>query len=198
MFSHYFFTVFIELWPSSLLKEERMKINLVPNVSHDLKTPLTSIIRYVDVLSRAEDLSQVFRDYVRILSEKSERLNNNVSDLFCLAKSTSGNISLDLETLALKNWWNRQLLIWMTASSHRVWWLSGTFLMSRFVNVVSDRKKLYRVIQNLLDNALKYSLEGTWIFVDLHKSDGQARVQGLYYPSLKALQMYAEGGSISI
>jgi len=66
------------------------------------------------------------------------------------------------------------------------------------VQVVSDRKKLYRVIQNLLDNALKYSLEGTWIFVDLHKSDGQARVQGLYYPSLKALQMYAEGGSISI
>jgi len=132
VFSHYFFTVFIELWPSSLLKEERMKINLVPNVSHDLKTPLASIIRYVDVLSKAEDLSQVFRDYVRILSEKSERLNNNVSDLFGLAKSTSGNISLDLETLALKNWWNRQLLIWMTASSHRVWWLSGTFLMSRF------------------------------------------------------------------
>ncbi len=84
------------------MKAERMKVELITNVSHDLKTPLTSIISYVDLLSKEEDLSETARDYISILSEKSDRLNKMVVDVFDLAKSTSGNIQLDLQTLDLK------------------------------------------------------------------------------------------------
>ncbi|MEQ8198626.1 MAG: histidine kinase dimerization/phospho-acceptor domain-containing protein, partial [Clostridiaceae bacterium] len=84
------------------MRAERTKIELVTNVSHDLKTPLTSIISYVDLLSREENMSETARDYVRILEEKSNRLKNIVSDLFDLAKSTSGDIALELERLDMK------------------------------------------------------------------------------------------------
>ena len=83
------------------MKSERMKVALITNVSHDLKTPLTSIVSYIDLLSK-EDLPESTRDYVRILGEKAGRLSNMVSDLFDLAKSTSGNMPVDIEKLDLK------------------------------------------------------------------------------------------------
>src|SRR5690606_27888408 len=83
------------------MKSERMKVALITNVSHDLKTPLTSIISYIDLLSK-EDLPESARDYVRILGEKAGRLNNMVSDLFDLAKSTSGSMPVDIDKLDLK------------------------------------------------------------------------------------------------
>lgn len=83
------------------MKSERMKIDLITNVSHDLKTPLTSIISYVELLNREEGLSEQARDYVRILAQKSERLKNLIQDLFDLSKATSENTALDLEQLDL-------------------------------------------------------------------------------------------------
>ncbi len=155
------------------MKSERMKINLVTNVSHDLKTPLTSIISYVDLLSREEDMSPVARDYVRILSEKSERLKNIVSDLFDLARSTSGDIDTDFEDLDLKKL-VEQTLIDMEDSIEASEFQIRTDLPEKPVNIHSDGKKLYRVIQNLIDNALKYSLKGTRIYVDLEEEKGKA------------------------
>ena len=155
------------------MKSERMKINLVTNVSHDLKTPLTSIISYVDLLSREEDMSPVARDYVRILSEKSERLKNIVSDLFDLARSTSGDIDTDFEDLDLKKL-VEQTLVDMEDSIEASGFQIRTDLPEKPVNIHSDGKKLYRVIQNLIDNALKYSLKGTRIYVDLAEEKGKA------------------------
>ena len=77
------------------VKSERMKVDLITNVSHDLKTPLTSIISYIDLLSRDEALSDEARDYVTILEKKAERLKNIVTDLFDLAKTTSGNVKAE-------------------------------------------------------------------------------------------------------
>lgn len=74
-----------------------MKIELVTNVSHDLKTPLTSIISYIDLL-KAEDLPDEAMDYVRILEQKSDKLKNIVADVFSLAKATSG-VDIDMENL---------------------------------------------------------------------------------------------------
>ena len=79
------------------MKGERMKIDLITNVSHDLKTPLTSIISYVDLLARDDSLSPEARDYVTILNQKTERLKNTIADLFELAKSTSGEAKVTLE-----------------------------------------------------------------------------------------------------
>ena len=84
------------------MRNERMKIDLITNVSHDLKTPLTSIIGYVDLLNRDETLSPEAKDYVRILNQKTERLKNIISDLFELAKSTSGNAKVSLEVMDMR------------------------------------------------------------------------------------------------
>ena len=84
------------------MKGERMRIDLVSNVSHDLKTPLTSIISYVDLLSKEENLTPEVRDYVNILIQKSNRLKNIVTDLFELARTTSGNAEIHQEQLSVK------------------------------------------------------------------------------------------------
>ena len=151
---------------------ERMKIELVTNVSHDLKTPLTSIISYVELLSK-EELPPVAQDYVKVLRTKSERLKNIVSDVFELAKTTSGKISIEHERLDLTK------LSWQTIGEmeDRIT-AAGLDLRAKIcdppVTVVSDGKRLYRVIQNLLDNALKYSLKGTRVYYDLEKKDSSA------------------------
>lgn len=155
------------------MKSERMKIALVTNVSHDLKTPLTSIISYVDLLSKEEDISETVRDYVNVLSEKSNRLKNIVSDLFDLAKSTSGDIPLELEKLDIKKL-IEQTLADMEDEIEKSNLQIKTKLPENSLNIYSDGKKLYRVFQNVIDNALKYSLSGTRVYVELEEIDGKA------------------------
>ncbi len=155
------------------MKAERMKIALVTNVSHDLKTPLTSIISYVDLLSKEEDLSETVRDYVNVLSEKSNRLKNIVSDLFDLAKSTSGDIPLELESLDIKKL-IEQTLADMEDEIEKSNLQIKTKLPENSLNIYSDGKKLYRVFQNVIDNALKYALPGTRVYVELEEIDGKA------------------------
>lgn len=147
------------------MKSERMKVDLVTNVSHDLKTPLTSIISYVDLLSK-EELPESAKDYVSILADKSNRLKNIVSDLFDLAKSTSGNLPLNMENIDLKKLIEQTLgdmvdEIENSANNFKI------NLPEQPVYVYSDGNKLYRVFQNIIGNSLKYSLEGTRVFIDM-------------------------------
>lgn len=155
------------------VKAERMKIELVTNVSHDLKTPLTSIISYVDLLSK-EQLPPQAAEYVEILQKKSERLKNIVSDVFELAKTTSGEIAVEHERIDLTRLSN-QTLAEMEDKITSTGFVIKTDICEPPVEVISDGKRLYRVIQNLMDNALKYSLAGTRIYYTLQKTDsGQA------------------------
>lgn len=147
------------------VKAERTKMELVTNVSHDLKTPLTSIIGYIELLSK-EELTGDAAEYVGILQKKSERLKNIVSDVFELAKTTSGEITvertpLDLTKLSYQTLGEMEDKI--AASGLEI----KTSICEPPVTVISDGKRLYRVIQNLLDNALKYSLKGTRIYYSL-------------------------------
>lgn len=157
------------------VKAERMKVDLVTNVSHDLKTPLTAIISYVDLLQKEENLPDVARDYVQILSEKTDRLKEMVSDLFDLAKSTSGNISLEMESLDLK-----KLIEQTIADMDKEIEKSGLKLKIDLpdepVRIFSDGQKLYRVLQNVMVNALKYALKETRIFVELKRHSGVAEI----------------------
>lgn len=148
------------------VKSEKMKIDLITNVSHDLKTPLTSIIGYIDLLKKTE-LSDEARDYVDVLSKKAERLKNMIQDVFEISKATSGNMDIHLETMDI-----RTLMLQMMGdmedrieSSHRI--IKKT-LSAEPLYVISDGSKLYRVYQNLIENALKYSLEGSRIFIDAY------------------------------
>jgi signal transduction histidine kinase len=155
------------------MRAERMKIALVTNVSHDLKTPLTSIISYVDLLSKEENLSETVSDYVKILAEKSNRLKSIVSDLFDLAKSTSGDIVLDFESLDLKKL-IEQTIADMDDEIEKSGLQIKTKLTEKPVSIIADGKRLYRVFQNVIGNALKYSLNGTRIFVQLEEINGKA------------------------
>lgn len=150
-----------------------MRIDLVSNVSHDLKTPLTSIISYVDLLSKEENLTPEVRDYVNILIQKSNRLKNIVTDLFELARTTSGNAEIHQEQLSVK-----KLLIQTMGDMEDRIESAGIPIKASIsdepMRIVADGNKMYRVLQNLLDNALKYSMVGTRIFLSLEPRGGNA------------------------
>lgn len=148
------------------MKGERMKIDLITNVSHDLKTPLTSIISYVDLLARDDSLSPEARDYVTILNQKTERLKNTIADLFELAKSTSGEAKVTLEPMDLKKLME-QTLEDMSDQIRESGFKVKFQCDAEHTKFKGDVNRMYRVVQNILENALKYSLKGTRIFATI-------------------------------
>lgn len=153
------------------LQSERMKIDLVTNVSHDLKTPLTSIISYINLLSM-EELSPVARDYVKILEQKSERLREIVADVFDIAKATSRtDINFEMIDAVILV---EQVLGDMSDRIENSGREIRKTVSAETAPVYADGKKLYRVLQNIIDNALKYSLESTRIYLTLKKENGNA------------------------
>jgi len=152
------------------MKSEHLKIELVTNVSHDLKTPLTSIISYVDLLAKEEDLPTHVNDYVKILVQKSERLKNLIQDLFDLSKASSGNIALDMEQLDFARL-IKQTLADMEEPISKSGLTFRINIPDEPVYILADGQKLYRVWENLITNALKYSLPGSRVFVDLTVED---------------------------
>ncbi len=151
------------------VQSERMKVELVTNVSHDLKTPLTSIISYIDLL-KSEEMSQEAKDYVKILEQKSDKLKDIVADVFTLAKATSG-VEVEEEKLDAVILLNQAL-----ADSADKIEKSGRRIKAEIepetAPIIGDGAKLCRVFQNLIDNALSYSMEGTRIFLSM-KEEGQ-------------------------
>ena len=148
------------------MRGERMKIDLITNVSHDLKTPLTSIISYVDLLSKDETLSNESRDYVAILIRKTERLKNIISDLFELAKSTSGDVKVDMEEIDMKRL-VEQTLGDMADQIEESGFGIRYQCETQHTKFIGDGNRMYRVVQNVIENALKYSLKGTRIFINI-------------------------------
>ena len=148
------------------MKSERMKVELITNVSHDLKTPLTSIISYAELLKQEEELPEAARDYVQILSDKARRLQAMVQDVFEVSKATTGNLRVDVRPLDFAKLL-RQTLADMAEDIET----SGLALKPRLpegpVWIAADGDRLYRVFQNLIGNALKYSLPGSRVYLDL-------------------------------
>ena len=153
------------------LKSERMKTELITNVSHDLKTPLTSMIGYTDLLKK-EELSAEAKDYVEIISLKQEKLKDMIQNLFELSKATSGVDLLTIETLDM-----RKLLEQTLGDMEDAIRESGREIRTKFPEepllFKGDNEKMYRVVQNLLENALKYSMEGTRIYLDIRRESNR-------------------------
>lgn len=156
------------------MKSERMKIELITNVSHDLKTPLTSMIGYVELL-KSEPLTNEARDYVEILSDKQEHLKQMIQDIFDLSKSTSGTADFNLEELDMKKLLEQTLGDMEDAIQKSGMTIRET-ISETPLKIIGDGKKLYRVLQNLLDNALKYSMTGTRIFVSAEEVNRKVTV----------------------
>lgn len=154
-------------------KSERMKVELVANVSHDIKTPLTSIISYIQFLKQEEELPEHVKDYIRILDEKSERLKNMVQDVFSVSKAASGQLPVEQETLDFGKLL-RQTLADMAEEIEKSSVTIKAQLPETPVLIRADGKRLYRVFQNLVQNALRYSLEGSRVFLTLQENGRRA------------------------
>ncbi len=153
------------------VKSERMKVELIANVSHDLKTPLTSILSYADLLLQEEGLPDHVRSYIQVLNDKALRLKSMVQEVFEVSKAASGNLPVTLEPLDLSKLL-RQTLADMAEDIEASPVTFRVQLPEKPVYIRADGDRLYRVFQNLIQNALRYSLDGSRVYLDLH-SDGQ-------------------------
>ncbi len=156
------------------MKSERMKVELIANVSHDIKTPLTSIISYVQFLKQEEGLPDHVRDYVTILDEKSQRLKNMVQDVFAVSKAASGELPMHMERLDFGKLL-RQTMADMEEQISKSAVSFRTEIPENAVMIMADGQRMYRVFQNLFQNAIKYSLDGSRVYVTL-KTDGELAV----------------------
>ena len=153
-------------------RSERMKVELVSNVSHDLKTPLTSILSYAELL-RQEDLPPAAADYARIIDEKARRLKSMVQDVFEVSRAAADQLPVQPERLDLGKLL-RQTLADMDGPFQRSALTFKIDLPKEPVMITADGKRLYRVFQNLIDNALRYALEGSRVYLSLKTGEGLA------------------------
>ncbi len=148
------------------MKSERLKSELITNVSHDLKTPLTSIINYVDLLKNEELPREEIQNYVQILDRKSQRLKVLIDDLFEASKMASGAVELNMEKVDVVALLNQALAEY----DEKIQQSTLTFKVNiekQKIFVQLDGKKTWRVFDNLISNALKYSQPNTRVYVSL-------------------------------
>ncbi|MGC5325771.1 histidine kinase dimerization/phospho-acceptor domain-containing protein [Brevibacillus sp. SYSU BS000544] len=154
----------------SHLKSERLKSELITNVSHDLKTPLTSIVNYIDLLKREDVTSEQTKQYIDVLDRKALRLKTLIDDLFEASKVASGSVELSLERVNIANLLNQAL----AECSDQIEKSSLTFRVNvekpqMFAYV--DGNKTWRVFENLISNSLKYSQPDTRVYLSLEEQE---------------------------
>ena len=153
------------------MKSERMKTELITNVSHDIKTPLTSIINYVDLLEKEQLESEKAREYVEVLSRQSARLKKLIGDLMDASKASTGNIEMHMEPCDL----SVILTQAMGEFEERLSDSNLELVMTKpeaSLFAMADGRQLWRVFENLLSNICKYAMPGTRVYADL-KTDGE-------------------------
>ena len=152
------------------VKAERLKTELITNVSHDIKTPITSIINYTALLSKVEGLPEEAKDYVAVIAKKSDRLKNLTQDLFDISKVQSGNDEVVLEKLDVA------LLVGQALGEHDNEIQSSNLQFcvntSKELFISADGRKMSRVLSNLISNILKYTMKNTRVFITASEKDG--------------------------
>lgn len=152
------------------MKDERMKADLITNVSHDIKTPLTSIINYVDLLKREQVDNEKVQNYIRVLDEKSQRLKQLTDDLVEASKITSGNISYHFERINLTELMNQTI----GEFSEKFETKNLTTVMNVNIKdavIEADSRRIWRVMENLFNNVYKYAMPGTRVYVAIDKPE---------------------------
>ncbi|MDD4239088.1 MAG: HAMP domain-containing sensor histidine kinase [Desulfotomaculaceae bacterium] len=153
------------------VKGERMKTDLITNVSHDLKTPLTSIINYVDLLQKEQLENKAAAEYVNILEEKSARLKQLIEDLVEASKASSGNLAVtgekvDLHELMMQACGEYEEKIQQAELDLHIQTAAET------VVICADGKHMWRIAENLLSNVGKYSLPHSRVYIDIASDNG--------------------------
>lgn len=155
------------------MKSERMKTDLITNVSHDLKTPLTSIINYVDLMKREQIDSPKAKEYLRILDQKSQRLKQLTEDLVEASRASSGNVTLDMQRIDLK-----ELLMQTSGEFEERFAARDLRLIADYPDtplyVNADGRRLWRIIENLYRNVEKYAMPCTRVYLDAKREEDMA------------------------
>lgn len=153
------------------VKDERLKTELITNVSHDLKTPLTSIINYVDLLEKCDIKDKKAKEYIKVLDEKGLKLKRLIDDLIEASKVSSGNITLNLSHINLS-----ELVVQAISEMEEEFNKSKLEIKCKLSEnqpmIFADGNKTFRVVENLLSNAKKYSAKGTRVYVEVYEENG--------------------------
>lgn len=153
------------------VKSQRMKTELITNVSHDLKTPLTAIITYVNLLKEEKD-EEKRRDYIGVLEKKSLRLKVLIEDLFEISKASSRNVTLHLVDVDVVNLFKQVRLEYSEKFEAAELDFRCTYPEEKAVAKL-DSQKTYRIFENLLINVVKYAMPKTRVYVKIEKRDGE-------------------------
>jgi signal transduction histidine kinase len=152
------------------IKNEKLKSELVANVSHDLKTPLTSIINYTDILLRENISEEEKKEYLNILNSKSLKLKNLIEDLFEISKINSGKVELNRSNVDVIELVGQSIAEYSDSEVYNNKNLTFIFKPhAKKIEMNLDGKKMSRVFENLINNALKYSLDNTRVFVEIEE-----------------------------
>ena len=157
------------------LQSERFRTELITNVSHDIKTPLTSIVNYVDLLQKEEPKTEKQQEYLEVLSRQSGKLKKLIEDLIEASKASSGALAVDLQPCDLS------VLLDQTAGEYaeRLEKARLELVLQKPeipVTVLADGRHLWRIFDNLMNNIVKYALPGTRVYLRLQESGGAAEV----------------------
>ena len=183
------------------MKSEHFKTELITNVSHDIKTPLTSIINYVDLIKKEDIEDEKLQEYVDVLDRQSARLKKLIEDLMEASKASTGNLTVNLEECDVEvlltqvigefeeKLQKNQLEVVVDKPEHPV-------------KMMADGRHIWRVLDNLLNNACKYSLPGTRVYVSLKKENNEAVIvfkniskDALNIPSEELMERFVRGDS---
>ena len=160
----------LDLAIEDAVKSERLKTELITNVSHDLKTPLTSILNYSDLLSKEDNSEEEAREYAKIINEKSNKLKVLIEDLFEVSKATSNNVELDRQELDFNSLVAQSIGEWEDKiKENNIEIISNLPEDKVILNL--DGQKFSRVLDNLFSNISKYALENSRVYVDLIDDD---------------------------
>lgn len=173
------------------IKGERMKTELITNVSHDLKTPLTSIVTYVDLLKKRPIDDGEAQEYIGVLDEKSARLKHLIEDLVEASKTTTGNVELHPVNLNLN-----ELAVQSAGENEDALTSQGLEIRLNHqpenpIIVYADNQKTWRIIENLISNVRKYALEGTRVYISVEQ-DGAFGVFSIKNITREALDVTPE------
>ena len=156
------------------MKSERMKTELITNVSHDIKTPLTSIINYVDLLEKPHSPQQQ-QEYLEVLGRQSQRMKKLIEDLVEMSKATTGNMTVEITRMDAVETLNQALGEFSEKLTKSA--LTPVFHHPQEpVYMMADGRLTWRVLSNVLSNAVKYALPGTRLYIDLTQRDGKVEI----------------------
>lgn len=158
------------------MKSERLKTELITNVSHDIKTPLTSIINYVDLMKQENIENEKVKEYLEILDNKSQRLKKLTEDLVEASKASSGNIKLNIEKLNVK-----ELIKQVRGEFEDKFEQRGLEIIENLpedeIYIEADSRYMFRVMENMYVNISKYALENSRVYIDIKKENDNVKIE---------------------